>query len=85
MHTRPATKNSIDVPSASVSASRAPSIIGSRSPGSQIQMTRPIAVSSETAVRKGTATVCTKRPRSNPTNSTTIEPPTVAISGESSL
>ena len=60
-------------------------MIGVVSPGSQIQMTSPIAANSETAVSSGTSTACTKRPRSRPTISTTIEPPSVAISGDRAL
>ncbi len=63
----------------------APSMIGCFTPGSQTQIDRPIAVSSETTVISGTSTICTVRPRNRPTISTTIEPPTVAISGDSSL
>ena len=73
------------MPSASVSTPSAPSRIGSRLPGSQIQMVSPIAVSSATAVRTGTITARTKREPSSPTISTITEPPTNANSGDSSL
>jgi hypothetical protein len=62
-----------------------PSRIGVRTPGSQIQIVRPMAVRSEILVSAGTSSVWTARPRNRPTISTTIEPPTVAISGDSSL
>ena len=73
------------MPRASVSTVSEPSMIDFCTPGSQIQIVSPIAVSSEIVVRAGTAMCCTKRPRSSPTINTTIDPPTVAISGESSL
>jgi hypothetical protein len=73
------------MPSASVSTVSEPSMIGSWTPGSQIQIVSPIAVSSEIPVSAGTRIVCTKRPRNRPTISTMTEPPTVAISGESAL
>ncbi len=68
-----------------MSTPSAPSRIGSRLPGSQIQMVRPIAVSSATAVSTGTTTLRTKRELSSPTISTITEPPASANSGDSSL
>ena len=67
-----------------MSTARLPSMIGGRSPGSQIQIVRPIAVSSETAVRTGTSVSRAKLERSSPTMSTTTAPPTSASSGDSS-
>ena len=68
-----------------MSTPRAPSRIGSRLPGSQIQIVSPMAVSSATAVSTGTITVRTKREPSRPTISTITDPPTSANSGDSSL
>ena len=69
----------------SVSIASAPSMIGSLSPGSQIQIVRPIAVSSDTAVRPGTRLRRTNCERNRPTIITTMQPPTSASSGDSSL
>ena len=67
-----------------MSTASAPSMIGGWSPGSQIQIVRPIAVSSVTAVSAGTSVRRAKRERSSPTMSTTTAPPTSASSGDSS-
>ena len=68
-----------------MSTPSAPSEDRVRLPGSQIQMVRPMAVSSATAVRAGTTTLRTKRELSSPTISTITDPPASANSGESSL
>ena len=68
-----------------MSTPSAPSRIGARLPGSQIQMVSPMAVSSATAVSTGTTTARTKREPSRPTISTITEPPASANSGDSSL
>ena len=73
------------MPSESASTPSAPSTIGSRLPGSQIQIVRPIAVRSVIAVSAGTTVRRTKNERSRPTSSTITEPPASANSGESSL
>ena len=83
--TRPATKQSIEMPSESASTLSAPWTIGSRVPGSQIQMVSPIAVRSEIAVSAGTSVRRTKNERNSPTMSTITEPPATAKIGESSL
>ena len=71
------------MPSASVSIASAPSMIGSCRPGSQIQIVRPIAVSSEPAASAGTQRSGRSGRGTGPTISTTIEPPIVANSGDS--
>jgi hypothetical protein len=83
--TSPATRKSADSPSASVSAVRAPEMIGFRSPGSHTQIRRPKAVSSEPAVSAGMSARCTSREGRSPASITRMEPPTVAISGDSAL
>ena len=59
-------------------------MIGSRSPGSQIQMVSPIAIRSDAAASSGTSARRTNGGRSSPTISTTMAPPVSAISGDSS-
>ena len=68
--------------SASIDTPR--TMIGSRSPGSQIQIVSPMAASSAIAVSAGTSWWRTARERNRPTISTTTEPPTSASSGETS-
>ena len=63
----------------------APSMIGSVSPGSQIQIVRPTAMRIDSAVSAGTSVWRTNGERSRPTIITTTHPPTSAMTGESSL
>ena len=60
-------------------------MIGAVSPGSQTQIVSPMAAPREASARNGTSTRCAKRPRIRPAIHTKIEPPTVAIRGESAL
>jgi hypothetical protein len=73
------------MPTPSVSTASAFSLIGALSPGSQTQIESPIAAPNAASVSTGTSTRCTKRPGNSPAIQTTIEPPIVAISGESAL
>jgi hypothetical protein len=75
----------MEMPSESASTPSAPSTIGSRLPGSQIQMVSPIAVRSVIAVSTGTTVRRTRNERRRPTISTITDPPASAKSGESSL
>ena len=83
MAARPARHTSIVMPSESASTASAPWMIGLVSPAPQSQIASPMAVSSATAVSAGTSVTRTKRELNSPTISTTTDPPTTAISGES--
>ena len=82
----PPRRRASTIPSASVSTPSAPSRIGSRLPGSQIQIVSPIAVSSETAVSAGTITACDEaRARAAPPSARSPSRRPTANSGDSSL
>ena len=68
-----------------MSIASAPSMIGWLSPGSQIQIVRPIAIRIVAAVSPGTSERRTNCDRNSPTIITTTQPPTSASSGDSSL
>ena len=79
---RPITKNSRLSSSASVSMASAPAMIGLLSPGSQLAMVSPPAVSSDAAPTSGTSPRWTKRPGNRPTISASTAPPTSASTGD---